>query len=485
MEEQIDFREILQVEPGRELDVFFTRLRDVLTLNGYLNPPFSEKYVQLDKAYREHLSPEQQGDFNALARKLESAMDFNAWQPDTEKKISLGGGWGAMMHISDKGAGDDDEPEDPYQVNFMSGFWGAGDQKRGLEHIHWLGHPDIRKLLAFLMLEARRQGFVIVPSEWTAGNIAIYGSWPFWSIYVRDGIAYYESQNTPVFEALRSYLGYLVSKEDSKKMASFYLYDEIMFRHAQNDFGGTIDGIALLDELPDGDHRIERSIQELLESPNSGVRTRIAELAGRHPYPKLRNQIYQLAMKETAHLAVIAYIKALRLMGGEESFDLLFDIARGAASTFAAYLGNRALAWVESCPDTDTRLSALCRSKKSKDRRIGVNALNERKHYSILAFGKELATDDETDLFENVKAFVQEHANESQIQALNEWFAKNRIGITKISSPTGLVQEAQIVSGGGVPIISDKEHPEKFCKMLGALEAVCIENTIAVIGKWT
>jgi hypothetical protein len=434
----IDFHRLLHVEPGRELQLFPSRLEQLLSLSVYSDLRTDELYTGLDKVYSDWLPVSQSGDFLSLAEKLETS------------------------------GSDSKGLEELIKVNGEYKFWGYADPQNGRKHMMLLIRPEIRFLYSLLVLEARRQGALLVPAHWTEGTIVDDIGCVFWNVLIRDGIAYYQGQSAGLFRALRAYLQYLSAQPATCDEVSFCLFHEIMKRDAEKDYGAVIDGITLLGNIPSDHSVVKMAINALLESPNMGVRRMIAVNASRRRFPDLQARIFELAKKETSQFALESYVNTMRYIGGKDGFDMLLVIAK--ETSYGAQLAGRALAWVESYPDTGKRISELCKSDRFKERQIGVNALSERKQNSIFAFRGELASMEESIFFEAVKAFYNDRADDDQLRMLRDWFSESRVRLENTLGETGEVLESRIVSAGGVPIIIERKCPGQFSEKIKSFQ---------------
>ncbi|MBU0909702.1 MAG: hypothetical protein KJ717_09050 [Proteobacteria bacterium] len=388
---------------------------------------------------------------------LRQILSFKAMAPEKNELDELGDAYEALC---------------PNEKNEFIAMVTALRRKSGLSEPPSLAELNIYGLFRPLLMDTRMRGAVMIPPEWTPDSVALtfdsgkgdIGDPRQWRIYLHDGISYYLGQDNALFAALVSYAQHLFADKAAVEQAALYLWDEIGMLAYSEDYGGIIDGLKLAAYLPSDHYRVERILSDynLLSSQSAGIRLAAAKLAECHRPQGCINSLKDLLIAETAGLAWEAQIRALRAIGGEDSFNALLEAAQNSTNSKAAQLASRALAWVMNYPERAGRLVKLCASRDFRLSVIGSKAFAESRHHSVFSYGGDLATDGENALRAAFYDLMEKRASEDQMVQLRNAFASHRVNILtgEAAVRAGVGEDGAVVatSDGIVVLMLRKEH---------------------------
>lgn len=454
------FHEVLAIAPGRELDAFPVRLRQVMTLEAFANTDMADAFVALDAFYAEHHDIAPAGDFERIACLLAPPAPEGDGYADLRPGAERIGNLTLFT-----------PPADPvdHGLRTMTSYYGACDEGLSLAQAAWQERAEVKALLRMLHMATRRQGCVTVPATWTAGTLDMHVAGPLWWIRLVEGLALYDGIECPDVDALHDLARWLFAAgTDTADHAAFYLWDEVLVQHATGNPAGTIDGMALAAWLPQGHPRFDRLVGELLASPNAAVRWHAALQLVQRPSVGCLAALATAAQRETAWAAAVDQVRALRLIGGEAAFDALLAIATEGATASARGLAARALAWVERCPHGRLRIGALLRQGNPVRRRIGAEALVEARRGTVFGRGGLLAGPEERQFLDELRRYLHAPLDNEPPAVLVRMLGTGLVSV-EIEREGGDIARVRCLSMGGTPLVDDRERPRALAAMLARL----------------
>lgn len=213
-----------------------------------------------------------------------------------------------------------------------------------------------------------------------------------WWTRAIDGWALYEGQRNEGWNALVAMVRHYGADPSTLEATGFLVWDELGQQEYQQRWGGYIDCLRLLVELPSGYFRTVRVLDKAIVSANAAVRYPAAMGVEHHRVSDLVLRIHMAADAENIPWNWNAQLRALRAIGGATAFEALASIAHDGPQEEKKKRAARALAWVLSLPNREERIKALCRSRDPKWSRVGTTALSEMRFHSVLDEGGYLAT---------------------------------------------------------------------------------------------
>jgi hypothetical protein len=272
-------------------------------------------------------------------------------------------------------------------------------------------YGDFRQAARDLLIAVRLEGHVDFPSHWidqlagahieslvvSTPSSRAFPMLPTWRVTFHDeGCGEYCGQANASFNALNALTRALAIDANTRATAAFDLWVAVDWCDIKRDYGGAVDGISLVRWFPPDTPHIDRIIKDALCSQSVGVQVAGARALDWHPLQEVAGSggIADLARQTKHDYAFRAFVRALRVVGGEQGFEALLKVSCDAPLQFSRN-AVRALAWTRHLEDVDQRLRKLVFSRVRRISEAAGQAISERTHHSVSSEGGWLATDDE------------------------------------------------------------------------------------------
>ncbi len=483
-----DFYPRLRLEPGRELEMFPARLRDVVELREELSAaPWPQHRRALDDLYRRHGSSPGQASFAQVIAAEEKATDS--------------GDEGIRLHEIGEAISALERPASanyaPRAVEFDAAYYGYGTDSDYKNWMLWATHSRIDALFELALDECRRSGGMAIPHHWTPSTLSISASNELWKCKFRDGHAFYMGSVAPRFDDLVLFAGTLLVSEPSpwllegngsgwdqieaNRVTAFHAWDAAMSYHANGHYAEAIDTLRVLQLVGCHHPRIELITREFLDSQNIGVRHAVAGMLLAHAYtagdptlsPALMSDVAKSACVETERAIAENLIYTLRLQGGEPCFDALLEVARKAETPYARDAASRALAWVPRVPQRLGRLAELARSRDRRTSRAAVNGLKEAKMHGLFSREGEFVSAMERSVHDALRRFLKSGGLDNDAEQALEYAFGNgfvRLEIEGVPGTSGCI--VTVMTCDEVPLHVEQEYTLECSGLLNLLPSV-------------
>lgn len=485
-----DFYVRLRLEPGRELDQFPARLRQVVELSDELiHSQWEQRCTALDNLYQRYGQTSSAEHFAQVIAAEESASD-----PGDEgiKQREIG----ALVFSKIPKSAD----TTPKHVQAEPRYYGYGTDKDFKAWVLWSAHSHIDLLFEYALDECRRSVGIQVPEHWTPSTLMVDMHNGLWKCVMRDGYMFYEGIITPLFHDLVEFAGTLYAAQpmpwliegngpswnqsDAIESAAFHAWDIAMMYYANGCYAESIDTLRILHIVGCFHPRIELIAREFLKADNPSVRHMVAimlladasdSISEPTLSPALLSDVVECACTETLRAIAESLVHAIRLQGGKACFEALMEVARKAATSYTRDAASRALAWVPRDPDRPKRLSELVRSRDRRTSNIAIQALKESKIHGLFSREGEFASAMERSIHNAaLKFFSGRGRDEEAINELEYAFVHKFIRLEIEGVPGNPDCKVTIMTCNKIPLHVESEHTLEFCGLLNRLPSVNI-----------
>jgi len=233
--------------------------------------------------------------------------------------------------------------------------------------------------------------FLSVPSH------RLYPDFPSWRVVLEQGYCEYSGESNQRYSAIEELVDFMVkdySLHDCVGKSIWMGMDWCIMKH---DIGAAIDSLRLLHRVPQGFPCVSRILAEAFDSEFVGLRLAASDVFEFHPINSdpFITALTQLALCAPNKFQAQRPIKALRLIGGEDSFQALLSIVKDSLESGVKRLATVAIAWIRNLDDIENRLKTLVFQGDQETSKIASKAISTRKHHSITTDGGPLATREE------------------------------------------------------------------------------------------